>query len=240
MINKLKYLLKKALNISPYRKYCYSQFAEDLIVQSIFKNIIKIDKPTYIDIGSHHPEYINNTALLYKKGSRGINIEPDTTLISEFYKTRKADKNLNIAVSNLNGEATLFIMEQRTLNTLSEKEALRCENEEGIKILERIIIPVLTFEAIIDKYNNGICPDFMSLDVEGFEMDILETINFEKNSPKVISIETISYSTNGKSIKNNFLINYIKNKGYYVFADTMLNTIFVRTDLLNILYSDNN
>lgn len=228
----MKRILKKILKISPYRRYCYGQLGEDLIIFSIFKNLLKIKKPTYIDIGAHHPYYLNNTALLYEKGCSGINIEPDTSLIEVFKKERKRDKNLNIGIGKENGSATLFIMESKTLNTLSEDEALRYEKDENIKIKERKEIAVFTFDKVLEKYNKGICPDFLSIDIEGYEMEVLKTINFKLNFPKVICVETISYSSHGNSKKNFKIINFLEDRGYFHYADTMINSIFVKKDLI--------
>lgn len=228
----MKRIIKKLLKISPYRRYCYGQLGEDLIIYSILRNLLKIEKPTYIDIGAHHPYYLSNTALLYEKGCSGINIEPDATLIETFDKERKRDKNLNIGIGNKNGTATLFVMESKTLNTLSEDEALRYEKDENIKIKERREITVLTFNEVLEKYNEGICPDLLSIDIEGYEMEVLKTIDFEFNYPKVVCVETISYSTHGNSEKNLDIINFLKDKGYFLYSDTMINSIFVRENLI--------
>ena len=57
-----------------YKQISYSQCGEDLIMNFIFNNL-RIEKPSYIDIGAHHPFWLSNTFFFYKKGSKGINIE---------------------------------------------------------------------------------------------------------------------------------------------------------------------
>jgi hypothetical protein len=66
---------------SKFEKKSFSQTGEDLIVEFIF-NDIGVDYPSYIDIGAHHPYYLNNTQIFYLKGCRGINIEPDPSLFN--------------------------------------------------------------------------------------------------------------------------------------------------------------
>ena len=68
----------------------------------------------------------------------------------------------------------------------------------------------------------------MSVDAEGVDEIIIKSIDFDRNFPIVICIETISFSTSGNGIKNMDLINYIVNNGYLHYADTNINSIFVR------------
>jgi hypothetical protein len=64
-----------------HRKVSYSQCGEDIIINFIL-TCLKIDKPTYMDIGAHHPFRFSNTALFYEAGCHGINIEPDPTYLN--------------------------------------------------------------------------------------------------------------------------------------------------------------
>jgi hypothetical protein len=79
--------------VNKFKKTSYSQSGEDVIVKFIF-DCIGISKPTYLDVGAHHPYYISNTALFYESGSIGINIEPDPLLFKEFLNHRKNDIKL--------------------------------------------------------------------------------------------------------------------------------------------------
>ena len=86
---------EKALHSQQLNQYkvSYSQKGEDLIIKHIFDGL-GIVEPSYLDIGAHHPYHISNTALFYKNGSRGINIEPDPDLFVEINRVRKEDINL--------------------------------------------------------------------------------------------------------------------------------------------------
>ncbi|SHM94994.1 FkbM family methyltransferase [Flavobacterium xinjiangense] len=211
------------------KKISYSQSGEDLIVKFIFDNL-GIQKPTYIDIGAHHPYFISNTALFYMNGCRGINIEPDPTLFKEFLKHRKEDINLNIGISDCNCELDFYIISSPTLNTFSKEEADKysLQGNYVIKSIEKI--KVETLADVLKNFSNGIFPQFLSLDAEGVDEIIIRELDFENNYPIVICIETISFSTSGNGIKNLKLIDYIVNKGYMLYADTHINTIFVRKE----------
>lgn len=222
-----RFLFKKIKSENSFQKKSYSQSGEDLIVKFIF-DCLGITKPSYLDIGAHHPYFISNTALFYEKGSRGINIEPDPVLFSEFLKERKSDVNLNIGISDIDGELDFFVISASTLNTFSKEEAYNYEKEGNFKIKSIKKIKVNTLVSILNQYSNGIFPQFLSIDAEGVDEIIIKAIDFEENFPIVICIETISFSTSGNGLKNNDLIQYIESKGYLLYADTNINSIFVK------------
>lgn len=232
LLNKIKNkLISKVLSSveDKYKKISFSQCGEDLIVKFIF-DCIGIHKPTYIDIGAHHPYYISNTALFYKIGCRGINIEPDSTLFNEFLMYRKEDKNLNIGISDSNTELDFYIISSPTLNTFSKEEAGKYSLQGDFKIKSIEKIKVKTLKNVLNEYSNGVFPQYLSIDAEGVDEVIIKEIDFENNYPIVICIETISFSTSGSGIKNTALINFIIDKGYMLYADTHINTIFVRNE----------
>lgn len=226
----MKKILKKIIGFNDgYQKISYSQSGEDLITKYIFDSI-GISTPSYIDIGAHHPFYLNNTQLFYQLGSRGINIEPDPALFIEFGKSRKNDINLNIGISDKEGELDFYIINVPTLNTFSKEEAKKYESEGDYQVKEIRKIQVKTLSNILVE--NGIkkFPDFLTLDAEGVDEIVVKSIDFNNNYPLVICIETISFSNAGKGIKNSKLIQFIESKGYILYADTYINTIFVRKE----------
>ncbi len=207
----------------------YSQSGEDLIVRFIF-DAIRIPTPSYIDVGAYHPEHLSNTALFYKNGSRGVNLEPDPTLFQRFKLARSEDTNLNIGVDNMEGERDFYIISTPTLNTFSKEEAENCTRDNHHQIVAISKTKVDVISNIIQSYCKGIFPDFLSLDVEGLDLKILQSINYENSSPLIICVETISFSETGNGVKDTYIIQFLESKGYIVYADTYINTIFVKKD----------
>jgi len=204
----------------------YSQSGEDLIVRFIF-NILGIARPSYIDIGAHHPFFLSNTAHFYWYGSRGINIEPNPLLFDAFIKHRKHDINLNIGALDHPGEMDFYVMSPPTMSTFSEKDAKNLVAQHKFKIQEKRKIRVETINEVLTKYAYGASPEFFSIDVEGFEKQILNSIDFMTWCPKVICCETMSFSTTGEGKKDLTIAEHLKSRGYMVYADTYINTIFV-------------
>ena len=121
VVNKINFRLKSFFKKKVQYKKSFSQSGEDLIVKYIF-DILNIYKPSYLDIGAHHPTYLSNSALLYLNGSKGINIEPDPLLFKKFLKGRKNDINLNIGISDKEEVLDFYILNNPTLNTFSKKK----------------------------------------------------------------------------------------------------------------------
>lgn len=220
-INFLKFNLKKQYKTS------YSQCGEDIIIRYIFQHI-GIKKPTYLDIGAHHPFIISNTALLYKNGSTGVCVEPDSTLFKIIKKYRKKDICLNIGVGldTKKKDADFYVMSAKVLNTFSKEEAERFVKDEGQKIESIQKIPTISINQIISE-NFKDKPNFISIDIEGWDFEVLKCFDFEKYRPEVFCIETLTFTQYTNERKINSIIEFMKEKNYFVYADTYLNTIFV-------------
>lgn len=221
--------IKNHLPALKYKKLSYSQTGEDLIIRFIF-DAIGIAKPSFIDIGAHHPFYLNNTAILSKSGSKGINIEPDPYLFSQFKRYRKNDINLNIGVGDKNEMIDFYIMNVKTLNTFSKQEADKYKEEGNYFIEKTIKVPTKTIQTILDDLGIIDFPHFLNIDAEGVDELIMNTIDFDSSYPIVICIETISFSNKKRGVKNNDLINLLTSKGYILFADTYINSILVHSN----------
>jgi FkbM family methyltransferase len=212
--------------VKDFSRKTYSQSGEDIILQHLF-GMLNIKQPSYIDVGAHHPHKINNTAIFYDQGSRGINIEPDPGLFQEFIKSRSEDINLNIGISANTGTLPLYIMSSPSLNTFSKEEAERMERETNYRIVDRKEIKVDTIQHVVDQYNNGKFPDLLSLDVEGLDEKILRSIDFAKYRPAAICVETLTFTEKGEESKIVSTIKLLEENDYYLYADTYINSIFV-------------
>lgn len=204
----------------------YSQSGEDMIVDNIFR-LRGITHPSYIDIGANHPYFISNTAIFYERGCRGINIEANPQLVAAFQTYRPEDINLTVGISGKEGELDFYIMEDNTLSTFSEKERDYMVGN-GKKLARTEKIRLTTVSAVLADCFNGTFPDFLSLDAEGMDFDILKSINYDQYSPKVICVEAAEYSPIGAGKRKTELIDFLGAKGFYEYANTNLNAIMVK------------
>ena len=189
----------------------YSNWGIDLLVKDILK---KKKRGIYIDVGCHHPLINNNTNILYKNGWRGINIDLDFNSIDMFNYFRPKDDNVISALSNKKGQADLYFFHNRAAkNTISKSRG------KGAKSIKRI--EVNTLDNIIKNSKFKIKHiDFLSIDVEGNELNVLKGLNFKKYKPIIISIEFIKpdikefYQHNIKDIEKSNIYKFMINKKY--------------------------
>jgi|SRR5579871_1827744 len=210
---------------------CFSQAGEDIIVNYLLQQL-KIKNPTYLDIGTNFPVQGNNTYFFYNKGFRGVCIEPDPSLFEQIKKTRPSDILLNAGIGfDDSKEADFYIFPHPYTgwNTFSKEEADSRQKLTGIAIKEVRKLPLKNINEVIANYFNP-HPNFISIDVEGLDLIILQTLDFDKFKPEIICAETITFSLTNNEAKRNDIIEFLQLKGYFVFADTHINTIFCRVD----------
>lgn len=223
---------KKALDTIRLRsKVSYSQCGEDIIADYFFESI-GISKPIYMDIGANEPVKGNNTYFFYLKGSRGVCIEPDKTLIPLLKKKRPGDLVLNLGISTTEkneAEFYFFNGHYNAWNTFSKEDAEKKRSDSGIAYLTSKV-QLSTVASIATKY---LIEDvnFISLDVEGLDLQILKSIDLAKIRPQLICVETIEFAMKNTLNKNHEIITYMLTQGYKVYADTNLNTLFCRNDI---------
>lgn len=212
-------------------KVSYSQVGEDLIVDYLFTSL-NIQQPVYLEIGTNQPIFSNNTYLFYKKGSRGVCIEPDIQMYELIKAKRPGDTVLNIGIGLSEMREAPFYLFPGVLNawsTFSEEEARFREVESGLTA-KKVIVPLKTINSIIVEYFEK-CPHFISLDVEGLDLEILKSMDFKRFRPDVICVETLSFSITNTGQKLQDIIDFMHAQNYFSYADTHVNTIFCRSEL---------
>jgi FkbM family methyltransferase len=229
-MRKIKTFIRKAIFkyiIPDITNNSNSQAGEDRIVNYLFSSM-GINNITYIDIGANDPVRDNNTYFFYLKQNNGVLIEPDSNFYSLIKKTRHRDIVINAAISHKETDETdFFIFNLPSLNTLSKKEADLRVRSVIYKLIETRKIKLLTIENIISEYLNNKTPDLISLDIEGVDYKVLNSFDFEKYPVPVWIVETCKYSESHIKPKAISTIDLMLSKGYFVFADTYINTIFV-------------
>ena len=207
----------------------YSQAGEDMILRFLFSER-KQGKISYLDIGTNIPDTGTNTFLFYKGGSRGVCVEADKSLIHQITKRRPADKVLNVGVATGNDtEADFYILDCDGINTFDKEEAERRVTFGTYKIIEVVKVPLVEINSLISA-NFQPFPDLLSIDIEGLDLAVLQSLDYKKYPIPVICVETCMYSENHIRPKNPSIAGYMNSIGYEVYADTYINTIFVNKE----------
>ena len=210
-------------NLKFFFKNTLSQDKEDLFIKKFFKNK---RKGTYLDIGCFNPLLWNNTYLLYKKGWHGINVDIQKINIDLFKVARPDDINICCALYdkkkilnlyNLQGENNSAVM------TIDKSHAEKMKFLFSKNIIKKKI-QTLTFAEMIKNHKiiiNNI--DFLNIDTEGSDFNILKSINIQKYKPKLICIEISQFT---KRVDEKKILNYLKSNNYKFIHKTSISSFF--------------
>jgi len=196
----------------------YGTCAEDLLLR-VFCEAAGDYKGFYVDIGAFHPIDYSNTNYYYQNGWSGINIDASPSSIEKFNEMRKRDINIETGVSDDYGELEYYSFdEDSSLNTFDRKNAKKHEDTYNIKVMEIKKVQVQPINVILGKHLTiGQHIDFMTIDVEGFELRILKSLDFNKYAPDYFLLEDLEIAPKGfDEIERSPISVFLKTKGYNV------------------------
>lgn len=199
----------------------YSQEGEDMILARLFENV---RAGFYVDVGACHPKRFSNTYFFYLRGWRGINIDASSGTAKLFNSCRPKDINLEAAVSDKKEILAYYIFNEPALNGFS-KELSEYRNQKGnFKIIGEKKIETSTLKEIFSRLlPQGQLIDFLSVDVEGFDLQVLRSNDWNKYRPKKVLAEDCGKSL--ENIMNSEIYRFMKNINYNFIAKTA-NTLF--------------
>lgn len=167
----------------------YSSFGEDRL---ILKLLSKLPPGFYVDIGAHAPKDYSNTYALYQRGWRGIAIDPDPEAIAAFSQERPEDTALQMAIGTKPGKVILHIFNDRSMNTV-DKTLYEKTLKNGRKRHEGDIeVECKTLADVLNQHvtkSRGI--DFMSVDCEGADLDVLRSNDWARFHPTLLAVEDL-------------------------------------------------
>ncbi len=167
----------------------FSQEGEDLILARMFE---KVTAGFYVDVGAHHPFRFSNTYLFYRRGWKGINIDAMPGAMDLFKKFRPRDINLELGVGSVPGDLSFHIFNEPAVNTF-DNELAQQRNRPPYRLLRTAKVEVRQLRDILNEHVlAGQKIDFMSVDVEGADMDVLLSNDWSRHRPRVVIVETMS------------------------------------------------
>jgi len=234
---------KSWLKLTPvydlFGKRSFSQSGEDILAWNLLGD--RKGAPVhgfYVDIGAFHPKVFSNTYLFYKRGWRGVCVEPNPEAKWKFKMVRPRDTFVNVGViprtqelknsRTQNDELTYFVFDEGATNTFSAEVAE--ENKKvGRKLIKTIRIPVMEINSLLKKYvpeKQKI--DLLSIDVEGMDEAILKSIDWKKWKPEVVVCEEIR--TQISDVRSQ-MEKFFGEKGYEMVGKTGYSVIYRKSSL---------
>ncbi len=208
--------------ISPSKpKLSYSQYSEDLIIQSYFPRGKR--NGCYVDVGCHHPRRGSNTYGLYRNGWSGILIDLEESKVIASKLARRKDKVILAAVSDREEWLDIYSDKKYSTNaTISSQN-----NQEGKSLIGRI--KTQTLFKILKKNNFPTKFELLSIDVEGVDFEVLKGLNLEIYQPEIICIENWNCLSGIDEVLSSEIHCYLIKYRYKLIALTGLSTIYKLT-----------
>lgn len=170
----------------------YAQNHEDVLLARLFPRGLT---GFYVDVGANDPVKNSITKHFYDLGWRGINVEPAADPFKRLAEARPRDINLNVGLSDHEGTLTLyeFPPEISAVSTFSEEQA-EWHREAGLASTGQPVT-VTTLARVLEEHAAGITVDFLSVDVEGHERQVLVGGDWTAFRPRVVIVESTQPAT---------------------------------------------
>ncbi len=210
----------------------YGQEGEDRVITSLLYKAYGGPYPQrgfYVDVGAHDPFRFSNTYLFYKLGWSGINIDAAPGSMRSFSTHRPRDLNLEIGIGKESSAATFYLFNEPALNTFDPELAM-ARSIPPYELTSEVQVAIVPLREVFSKYlpaNQSI--DLLTIDVEGRDMDVLQSNDWRKYRPKIVAVEIL-----GKPVvdaASDPVVLYLADKQYVFYAKTVNTALFIDSTL---------
>lgn len=223
---------RKLQLIKKFYEKSYSQDGEDMVLYSMYEGEGReFYKGFYIDIGAFHPLKFSNTQFFYENGWKGVNIDATPGSMKKFNQLRKRDINIEAGIARQQGTLLYYIFRDNAFNTFN-KEIGEYRANNGIELKEKKEIKVYTINELLAKYlPESQKIDFIDIDIEGIELELIKSFDFKKYSPKYFLIEDLNF-VNGDffNYKDAEIYKLLTANGYKIAAKTKRTIIYEKIE----------
>ncbi len=216
--------------VDPWARLSYAQEGEDVLLDRL---LAKQEKGFYVDVGAHHPKRFSNTHYFYMRGWRGINIEPNPAVHDLFRKMRSRDVNLQLGISDQPGELLYYEFDDPALNTFDERLMRDRESSTPYRVIATRRIKVEPLASVLAAHlPSGQSIEFLSVDVEGLDLNVLRSNDWERFRPRCVVSEALNAGLAPAVLAGNPLLAYMEAQQYRLAAKTCNSWFFldIRTE----------
>lgn len=210
----------------------YAQEGEDLVLAKMFAYT---RNGFFVDVGAHHPKMYSNTYLLYRRGWRGINIDAMPGSMPQFRRLRPRDISLEIPISAKRQHLTYYMYNIPAFNTMSKEVHDKRVRESdrttpSLRLIDTRDLYTRTLADVLDEHlpadyrDSGI--DFLSVDVEGLDLDVLQSNDWSKYRPRAVVAEILESDV--QSALSSPISAFMFERGYVMKSKCFNSVIYVR------------
>jgi FkbM family methyltransferase len=208
----------------------YSQEGEDMVLHRFLG--WKTTPGFFVDVGAHHPTRFSNTYFFYRsRGWRGINIDAMPGSMEPFRELRPRDINIEAAVSSQPTELTYHVFSDGALNGF-DPDLSACRSQlKNYRIIDQIKMKTRTLAEILEQNLPVGCEiDFLTVDVEGLDLQVLKSNDWTKYRPSYVLAEDTDAGARWESINDLPVSRFLREQLYVPVAFTGTTVFFKQQD----------
>lgn len=169
------------------RVISYAQNLEDVMIARLFP---PGHAGFYIDVGAADPSYLSVTRHFYDAGWRGVNVEPLPRFFHRLQHARPLDINLNAVIGDGGGRRTFYEIAELPENSTSDEDVLAQLKAQG-RTARTHEVDVISLRDVCERFAAGREIDFMKIDVEGGELEVIRSADWRRFRPVLLVIEAV-------------------------------------------------
>ena len=214
-----------AERVDPFLVISFSQEGEDLIVR---RKLAGLDRGFYVDVGAHHPTRFSNTMALYRRGWRGINIDPNPHAIRLFERARPRDTSICVGIAEVGGTLEFHMFDEPAVNTFDAVLADEIARSQTYHRIERREVKVRKLAELLEEnLPAGQTIDLMSIDVEGFDLNVMQSNDWKRFRARCLLVEARDFDIERPYDSSVHL--FASSVGYRLIAKTVNTLIYQDT-----------
>ncbi len=223
----VKYLFLAILRLLQGRsvRISYGFTGEDRLIESLLKTKITYNG-FYVDVGCNDPRFLSNSFLFYRRGWRGICIDANEKLIKKHQTIRPGDIAVCALVSDKTLERTFYELTNSVLST-TETQFLADYAAQGQQVVAQRRVQPQTLTSILDAYGAPALFDFLSIDAEEHDLQVLQSLDFNKYSPRLIIVEDEQFNLSNPA--SNAIYQFLQGKQYILAGYILKNAYYFKT-----------
>ena len=212
-------------NVNAISRISYSQTGEDSLISQYFED----ESFTYVDIGAGEPICGSNTYYFYRRGMRGILVDPlpANRILARVIRPR--DVFIESLVGVGSGPRRFWEFEAYEYSTMDPEVADRLKREGTIKVKKQKFVGMTSLQEIAKLIPNPELPWLLSVDVEGVDFSVIKSFDFKVSRPRVICIEDHGFIQNHRSEQHDFILRL----GYRLESQTSISLIYIDSKTIN-------
>lgn len=213
----------------------FGQEGEDVIIYNLLKKDCSHDLSTirYLDVGCGHPLWLNNTYILYKYGAKGWCIDANGSFEILYKIFRNRDSFIKACVGPKDKDVVTFYQTYNRERATAILSSYKICLDQKIRLKRKNKMPMSSLNFLIKKYVGSTHIDLLNLDVEGLENAVLKSVNFNTFHPTIVCVEVVDYTNGYNHHETLSIIDYMKEFGYILCFNTIVNLIFVDEEYWN-------